>query len=404
MTPDKRLLFYSRYAFFPQLYSVFECLRSRRGLRGFVITHERAAIPQAYAPSGYLTWESAGLASCPDFVTTIPNNWTQASQLEFFKQKIMEIEPDFIWAHEEPNEFFLNQTLRWFQHRRETRIVGSVVENIWLSPGGYRERLAKWRRRKLWQRYDGILACATRSAESIRNYGMPESVPIAIAWSPNLPPPEPAVGSHVPLPSKNENEFFIGFAGRITAAKGWRVLLAALTQLPAHFKCLIAGTGDEEAELRMWCQLPAFRDRVHYLGVMEKRDLWSLYRVLDVLVLPSLTTPHWTEQFGFVLAEAMACGLPVIGSNSGAIPEVIGECGIVVEENDSTALAAALQTLADEPSLRARFAQQGLRRFEKEFTVSAYAARLAELFGLNVPSRPPASTVPIPSASAGQEN
>jgi glycosyltransferase involved in cell wall biosynthesis len=228
-----------------------------------------------------------------------------------------------------------------------------------------------------------VLACATKSADAIRAYGMPVSVPISVAWAPNLPPPaELRTPDESFLPVKKDGEFLIGFAGRITAGKGWRVLLAALTQLPEHFKCLLAGAGDEESELRLLCQLPAIRSRVHYLGVLEKDRLWSFYRRLDVFVLPSLTTPRWTEQFGFVLAEAMACGVPVIGSNSGAIPEVIGDCGIIVEENDSRALAQAILSIANDLELRERCIACGLERFEREFTTHAYVSKVAALLGL----------------------
>jgi glycosyltransferase involved in cell wall biosynthesis len=263
--------------------------------------------------------------------------------------------------------------------------VVHVVENLWQRPvGGYRTRLANFRREQLWRRYDGVLASAAKSAEAIRAYGMPESVPISIAWLPSLPPPHTTDNGNASfLPQKREGEFFVGFAGRITAAKGWRVLLAAMTELPENFKCLVAGAGEEEAELRLWCQVPAICSRVRYFGVLEKERLWSFYRALDAFVLPSLTTSHWTEQFGLVLAEAMACGVPVLGSTSGAIPEVIGDCGLVVEENNPAALAQAIQTLAADPELRGRCKEAGLRRFEREFTARAYAARIAKVLGMN---------------------
>jgi glycosyltransferase involved in cell wall biosynthesis len=381
--PGERLLFYSRYVFLPQLYAVFEELCAKYGLQGFVITHEHAEIPKVYSPSGFVTYENVGLTALPAFATVIPKNLTAEEKFQLLRRKIQEIKPDFMWAHEEPSELFVNQILGWFRNHRELRIVVSVVENIWPSSGGYRERWAKFRLRRRWSRYDGVLACATKSADAIREYGMPGSVPISVAWAPNLPPPaEPRNPDESFLPVKRDGEFFIGFAGRITAGKGWRVLLAALTQLPEHFKCLVAGGGDEESELRLLCQLPAIRSRVHYLGVLEKDRLWSFYRRLDVFVLPSLTTPRWTEQFGFVLAEAMACGVPVIGSNSGAIPEVIGGCGIVVEENDSKALAEAILSVANDLELRKRYIACGLERFEREFTTHAYAGKVAALLGL----------------------
>jgi glycosyltransferase involved in cell wall biosynthesis len=383
MEQAKRLLFYSRYSFFPQLYAVFQTLCSEYGIQGFIITHERTAVPKVYSPSGYLSHESAGLNTLPDFVTVIPQDLSVAEKTAILKSKVDEIRPDFIWVHEEPSDFFVNQMLQWFHKRRIPRIVVYLAENIWPIAGGNRERWAKFRRRRLWRRYDGVLACATKSAEAIRAYGMPETVPISIAWTPNLPPPAPGQRADDSfLPSKQSAEFFIGFAGRITAAKGWRVLLAALTQLPEHCKCLIAGDGDEEAELRLWCQMPALRERVYYFGALEKAKLWDFYRALDVFVLPSLTTPRWAEQFGFVLAEAMACGVPVIGSDSGAIPEVIGDSGIIVEENNSTALAAAIRSIENDPHRRARYIHCGQERFEQEFSIAAYARKLAALLGL----------------------
>ena len=141
-----RLLFYSRYAFLPQLYSVFEALCARHGLQGHVIAHERAEVPRVYSPSGYLTHESAGLMSLPNFATVIPKDLTVEEKSKLLKQKIQEIKPDLIWTHEEPTDFYVNQILRWYKNNRQVRIIVYLAENIWPSPGGYRERWAKFRR------------------------------------------------------------------------------------------------------------------------------------------------------------------------------------------------------------------------------------------------------------------
>ncbi len=384
MTSMKRLLFYSRAAFYRPLYMVFEQLCAEFGLDGFVISHGGIEVPRVYAPRAYFTPQSAGLAQVPDFVSIIPGGLSHSEKLALLKKKVQEIRPDFIWAHEEPTDPYVNEMLRWFYFRQTPRIIVSVVENLWRLGYGYRDRYARFRRRLLWARYNGVVACATKSLESIRHVGMPQSVPAEVAWLPHLPPP-PARNSEVAsfLPPRKEGEVFVGFAGRIMAGKGWRVLLAALAQLPENFKCLIAGTGDEEAELRLWCLLPALCSRVHYLGVFEKEELWDFYRALDIFVLPSVTTPYWTEQFGSVLAEAMSCGVPVIGSSSGAIPEVVGDCGLIVEENNPTALAKAICTLANDPLLRATYIERGLLHFEQEFSLKAYVARLAAALRLD---------------------
>ena len=77
------------------------------------------------------------------------------------------------------------------------------------------------------------------------------------------------------------------------------------------------------------------------------------------MVVPSLTTPQWKEQYGRIIAEAMACGVPVVGSDSGAIPEVIGDAGLVVSENDPMALADALSRLMSDQKLLERLATAG---------------------------------------------
>ena len=384
MNDRKRLLFYSQYAFHRPLYTVFECLCADHGLEGFVISHEENEVPRVYAREGRLTPQSAGLAQVPDFVTVIPGDLPYPGKLALLKKKVQEIRPDFIWAHEEPTDPYVNEMLRWFYFRQTPRIVVYVAENLWRLGYAYKEHYARFQRRVLWTRYNGVVACATKSLESIRSVGMPQSVPAQVAWLPHLPPPPAGNDERISfLPQKKEGEVFVGFVGRIMAGKGWRVLLAALAQLPENFQCLIAGTGEEEAELRLWCLLPALRSRVHYLGVLDKEKLWDFYRALGVFVLPSVTTPHWTEQFGAVLAEAMSCAVPVIGSSSGAIPEVVGDCGLIVEENNPTALAKAICTLANDPELRAVCVERGLRRFEQEFSLQAYAARLAAALHLS---------------------
>jgi glycosyltransferase involved in cell wall biosynthesis len=378
-----RLLFYSQYAFFGRLYAVFQQLCADFGLDGYVITHEKTPVPQVYSRTGYLSPQSAGLQQVPSFVTVVPHDLSLPQKLALLKRRIREIRPDFIWAHEEPNEFYVNHILRWIYLWRSTRIVVPVVENVWPVDKSVAARLAWCRRKLFWRRYDGVMACATKSLEAVIRFGMPGRVPAQIAGLPiSSPPPANGNGNVSYLPAKLPGEFVIGFVGRIMAAKGWRVLLAALTLLPENFKCWIAGGGEEEAELRLWSFLPEIRSRLHYAGLLDGDQIWNFYRHLDLLVLPSLTTPQWMEQFGHVLAEAMACGVPLIGSSSGSIPEVIGDCGMVFEEGNPTALAQAIQSMASDAHRRTAYAERGRRRFNEEYSYKAYAGKIGAVFGL----------------------
>ena len=83
---------------------------------------------------------------------------------------------------------------------------------------------------------------------------------------------------------------------------------------------------------------------------------------LDILVLPSLTTRTWKEQFGRVLVEGMAAGCVIIGSDSGAIPEVIGDAGIIVPEGNPEALADAIVRVRDDRHLRNSLRETGYTR------------------------------------------
>jgi glycosyltransferase involved in cell wall biosynthesis len=364
------------------VYSVFNILCSEYGLRGYVITYDKTPIDKVYSPSGYISPESAGLGHAPEFASLIPYDSSPSAKLAFLKRKLREIRPSYFWGHTEPVDRLVNKLLRWSYFRRNPLIAVHANENLFHDNTGRLDWFRRFQRRILWRRYTHILACASKSTMSIRSYGMPKSVPITLAWLMVQGPPPATAESPSFLPRKNPGDVFVGFAGRITTAKGWHVLLAALTQLPPSFKCLIAGTGEEEALLRLWCSSPQFQDRVYFLGALPKDTLWNFYRALDLFVLPSLTTPGWTEQFGAVLAEAMACGVPVIGSDSGAIPEVIGDAGLVVEEQNPTALAEAIWKLGYDLDLRRSLGEKGICRFQKEFTCNAYARRLADAFGL----------------------
>lgn len=135
--------------------------------------------------------------------------------------------------------------------------------------------------------------------------------------------------------------------------KGVGTLVEATYHLGAGL--LIAGSGPMEERLLQ-------ERHVCLLGALQRGEMDRFWRAIDVLVLPSLTTRHWAEQFGRVLVEAMGRGIPVVGSNSGAIPEVIGDAGLVVPEGSSAALAAALRQIRDDPALRATLVTGGLQR------------------------------------------
>jgi len=104
------------------------------------------------------------------------------------------------------------------------------------------------------------------------------------------------------------------------------------------------------------------------------------YAAMDVLTLPSRTCPNWKEQFGRVLIEAMACGVPVVGSDSGAIPSVIGDAGLVFPEGNAVALRDHLAALRDDVALRRSLGERGRQRVLACFTQERIAAQTVALY------------------------
>lgn len=176
------------------------------------------------------------------------------------------------------------------------------------------------------------------------------------------------------------HELVVGYAGRLVAAKGVDTLLDALAGLGRPFRLEVAGEGPAAEELMERAAGLGIGDRVHRHGWLAPADLPAFYRALDVFVLPSRTTARWAEQFGRVLIEAMACGVPCVGSDSGEIPHVLGAAGRVVPEGDPAALARALRDLADDPEARRALGMQGRARVMERYTMASVAAATADVY------------------------
>jgi glycosyltransferase involved in cell wall biosynthesis len=126
----------------------------------------------------------------------------------------------------------------------------------------------------------------------------------------------------------------------------------------------------------------------------------AYYGQLDVLVVPSRALPNWKEQFGRVLVEAMACGVPVIGSDSGEIPNVIADAGLVFPENDVAGLRSHLLELQQRPELRRELSQRGRQRVLDHYTQAQIAAQTVRVYR-EVTS---GTSTCEPSAATGCEN
>ncbi|MDQ6897116.1 MAG: glycosyltransferase, partial [Actinomycetota bacterium] len=170
----------------------------------------------------------------------------------------------------------------------------------------------------------------------------------------------------------------VGYAGRLASHKGVDVLLEAVAGMPG-VRLRVAGDGPMAAALHERAQRDDLAGRVTFLGAVHGSALAELYAGLDVLAVPSLTTSTWVEQFGRVAVEAMAAGVPVVASDSGALPDVVGEAGLLVAPGNASVLRAGLEEVLGDPDLTARLRLAGMRR-ATECDWESVADRYVEMY------------------------
>lgn len=179
----------------------------------------------------------------------------------------------------------------------------------------------------------------------------------------------------------SDHPYTVGYVGRFVVEKGLGDLVAAMQHLNGPRRLLLVGDGPMREELAA----TVLTDGVVEVRTGVSHDAVSaVYGEMDVLVLPSRTTPRWAEQFGRVLIEALWCGVPVVGSDSGEIPWVITVTrgGRVFPEGDVEALAKELAVLRDDASLRRALAVTGRDNVAATFSLKAAADALEGLLGV----------------------
>lgn len=181
-------------------------------------------------------------------------------------------------------------------------------------------------------------------------------------------------------PPQPGQPFVIGYAGRLVPAKGVADLLHAAAGLSGTWQVRLLGSGPQRETLEALARSLGIAGRVDFEGQVASGEVPAHLARLHVLVLPSHSQPNWAEQFGRVLIEAMASGVPVVGSDSGEIPNVIGEAGLVYPEGQVEALRGALQVLMDDQRRWAALAQRGHQRVRAHYSQAQIAAETVAVY------------------------
>jgi glycosyltransferase involved in cell wall biosynthesis len=176
----------------------------------------------------------------------------------------------------------------------------------------------------------------------------------------------------------------IGFISRLVEEKGVLVLLDALSQVAGDWRLHVVGSGPLEGAARGRAERLGIGERITWERGVASMLIPERLRTFTLLVQPSLTRRHWKEQFGRAVMEAMACGVPVVGSSSAEIPRVVGDAGLIVPEGDVAALRGAIGRVLADDTLRRDLAVRGRQRVLDcythariaEQTVAAYRAAI----------------------------
>jgi glycosyltransferase involved in cell wall biosynthesis len=173
----------------------------------------------------------------------------------------------------------------------------------------------------------------------------------------------------------------IGYYGRLVPEKGVDTLIEAVALLPERPQVIIVGAGESRADFQRLAEQRGVGDRFAFRGTIPSDQIPNLLAELDIIVVPSRTRPNWKEQFGRVIIEAMSCEVPVIGSDSGEIPNVIGDGGLVFPEGNARALADHLQRLLNDSGQRRALGKAGRQRVLDHYTQRQIAVETYGLYG-----------------------
>ncbi|HEU4570273.1 MAG TPA: glycosyltransferase family 4 protein, partial [Gemmatimonadales bacterium] len=274
---------------------------------------------------------------------------------------LADFRPDVVQVEEEPESRAAARALKLAERLRLPRVLHSWRA---LPPRlGFR---AERRRRRTLERASALIA-GNRLAATILGQARP-GVPLTTL---------PQLGVTPPLRVERmpQEEFTIGFVGRLVPEKGLETLLHACVKMHGRWRLTVAGTGPEQVRLEELAEKLGLGSRITWLGMVPQEELVELWPQVDCVVQPSIPNGRWVETHSYAMVEAMAWGVSAVVADCGALPELVGGAGLVVPPGDVAALTGALQRLRDDLPAREAQGAEGRKRVMEEFTDSAVAQR-----------------------------
>src|SRR5579862_4010579 len=293
------------------------------------------------------------------------------------RREIGEFKPDILYINAEPENFQTYHAARLLRKHPQIKLVFSSWRNIDHAETGYLYRLEvlhKMCERAVLRRAAAAIVFNTASPAIYAKSGFDTARYIPPYVDTNIfKPVEPGNISH-------SAPFRILFAGRFIAEKGVDSLFRAASTLTFPYTITLIGSGPAQTDWKNLADNLSITKNVSWVAPVEHGEMPARLHQADAVVLPSRTGSTWKEQFGRILIEAMACGVPVVGSDSGEIPEVIGDAGVIFPEGGDQALTANLTKIHTDGALRTRLIKQGRERVNSNFSLKAVAPQYLSFF------------------------
>jgi len=249
---------------------------------------------------------------------------------------------------------------------------------------------------------DRTIVCSTYMHEQVRSlFGVPEDqvdvIPNGVEVDALAPPADQVLALRRTL--ADDGTRLVLFAGRLEYEKGVQTVLHALERLVTRVgsvRFLIAGVGTYSDELRQLVAELGLEHRVHFTGFLEERELRLHYAAADVAVAPSLYEP-----FGLVATEAMACGTPVVASDTGGLREILAEgTGLTFPPQDAEQLADRIAEVLSDPALAQQLVARGRERIRVLYDWRDVATRTAASYARTCEEHaPPGAARPARAAA-----
>ncbi len=278
--------------------------------------------------------------------------------------------PDLIHVEQGDNAFSYLQCLLF------SKLLGLKTKNVFFTWINWRQKFSlkyklfwSWVEKFNLKSSQGALVGNVDAAKILRDKGFGRKICIL---------PQLGVDTTVFKPAQKQNKKIktVGFIGRLVEEKGIFTLLDAFANVSAkhaNWRLIYLGRGPCCDKLHEQICAKNLQAQVCIQETVPHDQVATFVQDLDILVLPSFDLDGWREQFGHVLIEAMACKIPIIGSDAGEIPNVISGVGLIFEQKNVESLQQALNRLMLDESLRVALGNKGYLRALERYSHQAIA-------------------------------